>query len=160
MGHPYMANRPIAIRFISAYLLLKAATLAFCFASVHYWPKTKWQMKQIIESIVPTIAAVQRGHQDDFLLDVWLAPVFVVIDSALGLGIWFLQRWARTLVVIDLTWLYGRALVGLIIVATVYRDSVRFVHPTIYFEINLLAGIIMLAALVDPDVKRAFGIRI
>jgi hypothetical protein len=117
-------------------------------------------MKQIIESIVPTIAAVQRGHQDDFLLDVWLAPVFVVIDSALGLGIWFLQRWARTLVVIDLTWLYGRALVGLIIVATVYRDSVRFVHPTIYFEINLLAGIIMLAALVDPDVKRAFGIRI
>ena len=155
-----MVQRHIAVRAVSACLLLKAATLALCFLSVHYWPGTKWEVKRIIEGIVPIIAAIQRGHQDDYLLDIWLAPVFFVIDSALGLGVWFFQRWARALVVIDLIWLYGRALVGLLIVMTVYRENVQFNSPTISFGINFLAGIFMLVVLLDPDVKRQFGARI
>jgi hypothetical protein len=92
--------------------------------------------------------------------DIWLAPLFVLVEATLATGIWFLQKWARTIVVIDLAWLYGRALVGLpITLALCHRHEVHFQNPSLYFDINVLAGLIVLGALLDPDVKHAFGMR-
>jgi hypothetical protein len=91
--------------------------------------------------------------------DIWLVPVFALVDATLCFGIWFLQKWARTIVVIDLAWLYGRALLGLPVTLAFYRHEAHFQNPSVYFDINIVAGIMILAALCDPDVKRAFDVR-
>jgi hypothetical protein len=93
------------------------------------------------------------------ILDIWSAPLFALVDATLGTGIWFLQKWARIIVVIDLAWLYGRALIGLPVAIALYRDNVHFQNPSVYFDINFVAGLMILAALCDPYVKQAFGFR-
>jgi len=95
-------------------------------------------------------------------LPIWLAPVFVLVDTTLATGIWFLQKWARTIIVIDLGWLYGRVLLGLTVALPYYsfhRAQIQPINFPVSFEINIMAGIMILAALCDPDLKRAFGKR-
>jgi hypothetical protein len=150
-----MAHRPLAVRLIAGYLLVKAAVLIACVAAVHFRPSVRSTANEVIEGLIPMIMAWREPAHD-----IWLAPIFALADATLGVGIWFLQKWARTLVVIDLAWLYGRALVGLpVTLALYYRDKVHFQNPSVYFDINFVAGIVMLAALCDPDMKRAFGMR-
>jgi hypothetical protein len=95
-------------------------------------------------------------------LPIWLAPVFVLVDTTLATGIWFLQKWARTIIIIDLGWLYGRALLGLFVGLAYYsshRAKIQPMNLPVSFEINIVAGIMILAALFDPDVKKAFRFR-
>jgi len=150
-----MTHRPFAVALIAVYLWLKAAVLLVCVVAVHYHPSVQPTTKEIIEGLVPYIMALKDSE-----IDIWLAPLFALVDATLGTGIWFLQRWARTVVVIDLAWLFGRALAGVSLALAIYRDKIHFRNPLVYFDINIMAGIMILAALCDPDVKRAFGIRI
>jgi len=151
-----MTHRPFAVTLIAAYLWLKAAVLMACVVAVHYHPSAQPTANEIIEGLVPMIMAWKEPAHD-----IWLALLFTLVDAMLGTGIWFLQRWARTFVVIDLAWLYGRALIGLPVSLYLnYQDRAHFQNPSVYFDINIVAGIFILAALCDPDVKRAFGIRI
>ena len=148
-------HRPIAVLLIAFYLWLKAIVLTGCVITVHFNPSTQFTANRIIEGLVPVIMAYREPPWD-----IWLAPVFISVDATLATGIWFLQKWARTVVVLDLAWLYGRALIGLPIALALYRrGEVHYQSPSAYFQINLVAGIVMLAALLDPDVKRAFGTR-
>ena len=149
-----MNRRTLAVKLIALYLRLKATVLIVCVVAVHFWPSTQPTANGIIEGLVPMIMALREP-----VLDIWLALLFVLVDATLGTGIWFLQKWARTIVVIDLVWLYGRALLGLPATLAFYRDKVHFQNPSVYFDINIVAGIMILAALCDPDVKRAFGMR-
>jgi hypothetical protein len=142
-----MNSRPLAVGLVALYLCLKAAALTVCVIAVHLQPSTQSTANRVIEGLVPFIMATH---------DIWSAPLFALVDATLGIGIWFLQKWARTIVVIDLAWLYGRALVGLPVVLAAGGHSQ---NPSMYFDINIVAGIMMLAALCDPDVKRAFGMR-
>jgi len=147
-------HRPLAVKLIAAYLWLKATVLIVCVAAAHFHPSVRPSANGIIEDLVPIIMGLKVQE-----LDIWLAPLFALGDATLGAGIWFLHKWARTAVVIYSAWLYGRALIGLALVLTAYRDKVHFQNPSVCFDINLLAGIVVLAALCDPDVKHAFGMR-
>jgi hypothetical protein len=148
-----MNHRPLAVRLIALYLWLKAAALAACATAAYLHPSTQSAARGIIEDLVPMISAWREPAHD-----IWLAPLFVLVDTTLGTGVWFLQKWARTIVVIDLAWLYGRALLGLPLALALYhQDKAHFQNPSVYFDINILAGIFILAALCDPDVKRAFA---
>jgi hypothetical protein len=151
-GRPH---RPLAVWLIAAYLWLKATVLMVCAVAVHFRPSTRPTANGVIEGLVPMIMAWEEPEHD-----IWLAPLFVLVDATLGTGIWFLQKWARTIVVIDLAWLYGRALVGLPMALAYHRDKVQFQSPPIYFDVNIAAGLFILAALCDPDVRRAFRVRL
>ena len=156
-GTARMNHRPLPVKLISLYLWLKAAALTACTIAVHLAPSTQTMANGIIEGLVPTIMAL-KSHT----LTIWLAPIFVLVDTTLATGIWFLQKWARIVVVIDLTWLYGRALFGLpVALAFYFSHKAKFhsINLPASFEINIVAGILILAALCDPDVKRAFGMR-
>ena len=144
-----MNHRPLAVRLIAFYLWLKAIALIVCVIAEHLRPFTQSAANGIIEDMVPMIMALR-----DPRLDIWLAPIFILVDVTLGFGIWFLQKWARIIVVIDLAWLYGRALLGLPVALALHG---HFRNPSVYFDLNIVAGIMILAALYDPDVKRAFG---
>jgi hypothetical protein len=149
-----MNHRPLAVQLIAFYLWLKAIVLTGCLIAAHLHPATQSTANGIIEGLVPMVTAWREPA-----LDIWLAPLFVLVDSTLGTGIWFLQGWARTIVVIDLTWLYSRALLGIpATIALYHMGKVHFRNPSVYFGINLVAGIVILAALCDPDLKRAFRI--
>jgi branched-subunit amino acid ABC-type transport system permease component len=149
-----MINRPAKVKFVAFYLCAKAAALGGCVLSVHFWPDTLLAANGLIEGLVPFIGALR-----DPGADIWLAPLFALVDVTLGVGVWLLQRWARTLIVIDLTWLFGRALVGLAAVLIVFHGAVHFQNTSRYFTVNLMASLITLAFLLDSDVKRAFGLR-
>jgi hypothetical protein len=149
-----MNSRPLAVRLVALYLCLKATGLTVCVIAVHLQPSTQSTANAVIEGLVPMIAALREPAHD-----IWLVPVFALVDATLCFGIWFLQKWARTIVVIDLAWLYGRALLGLPVTLAFYRHEAHFQNPSVYFDINIVAGIMILAALCDPDVKRAFDVR-
>jgi hypothetical protein len=152
------SNRPFAVRIIAFYLWLKAAVLAACTVAAHLAPSTHDKASLIIIGLVPMIMALKSET-----LPIWLAPVFVLVDATLGSGVWFLQKWARTIVVVDLAWLYGRALLALPVALAYYsfhRAKIQPINLPVSFEINIVAGIFILAALCDPDVKRAFGARV
>ncbi len=146
-----MNSRPLVLWLVALYLCLKAAALTVCVIAVHLQSSTQPTANRVIEGLVPLIMAWREPAHD-----IWLAPLFALVDATLGIGIWFLQKWARTIVVIDLAWLFGRAIVGLPMVLAFGGHSQ---NPSVYFDINIVAGILMLAALCDPDVKRAFGVR-
>ena len=150
-------NRPLAVRLIAFYLWLKAAVLAACTIAAHLDPSTHDKVSLIIIGMVPMIMALKSE-----ILPIWLAPVFVLVDTTLATGIWFLQKWARTIIIIDLVWLYGRALLGLTVALAYYsfhRAKIQPVNLPVSFEINIVVGIMILAALCDPRVKSAFGLR-
>jgi hypothetical protein len=146
-----MTHRPFAIRLIAAYLLLKATVLVMCILAVHFRPSVQPTANGIIEDLVPMIMGLKDPE-----MDIWLAPLFVVVDTVLGAGIWFLQSWARVIIVIDLTWLFGRAAVGLLALAVAHPKVVQFRPPSPYFAINVLVSLMMLGCLLDPDIKDAF----
>lgn len=149
-----MVHRPLAVKFIAAYLLLKAAALSLCVIVARLHPSTHPAANGIIEDLVPMLLGIHEPSAD-----FWWAPVFVAVDVALGVGIWFLQSWARTIIVIDLTWLFGRVTVGLLALAAIHPKGLHFRNPSPYFSINLVASLIILACLVDPDTRRAFQSR-
>jgi hypothetical protein len=146
-----MIHRPLGVKLIAAYLWLKASALCLIVVAAHLHPSTQPAANGIIEDLVPILL----GFHDPSA-DLWLAPVFVAIDAVLGVGIWFLQGWARIVIVIDLTWLFGRVAVGLLALAALHPKGLHFRSPSPYFSINLVASLAILVCLVDPGTKRAF----
>ena len=146
-----MTHRPFAVQLIAAYLWLKAAVLIVSVIAVHFHPSVQPTANGIIEDLVPMIMGLR-----DPKTDIWLAPLFAVTDTVLGAGLWSLQSWARVIIVIDLTWLFGRAAVGLILIAVIHPKGLHFQAPSPYFEINVLVSLLMLGCLMDPDIEHAF----
>jgi hypothetical protein len=146
-----MTHRPFAVRAIAAYLWLKATVLIVCVVAVHFRPSVQPIANGIIEALVPMIMGLKEPQ-----IDIWLVPLFVLVDTILGAGIWFLQSWARTIILIDLTWLFGRAAVGLMALVVVHPKVVHFQSPSPYFAINVLVSLMMLSCLLDPDIEHAF----
>ncbi len=78
----------------------------------------------------------------------------------LGLGIWFLRKWARTLAVWDLMW---EMLATLGMLSTT-NSAHSFTHrPTLaitsYIAMELIASMLILVYIFNPLVKKAFGVR-
>lgn len=149
-----MNHRPLASQLIALYLWLKATALIACAITAYLRPSTQSTANGVIEGLVPMIMAWREPADD-----IWLALLFALVDATLGTGIWFLQRWARTIIVIDLTWLFGRAAVGLLALVAIRPNGLHFRNPSPYFSINLVASFFILGSLLDPDVMRAFGKR-
>ncbi len=78
----------------------------------------------------------------------------------LGLGIWFLQKWARTLAVLDLLW---EMLSTLDMLSTTNSAHSFALRPTLaitpYITVELIASMFILVYLYEPHIKRAFGVR-
>ena len=146
-----MTHRPIAVRLIATYLWLKATVLIVCVVSMHFRPSVQPTANGIIEDLVPMIMGLKEPE-----MNIWLAPLFVVIDGVLGAGIWFLQRWARVVIVIDLSWLFVRAAVGLMALVILHPKGIQFRAPSPYFEVNILVSFMMLSWLLDPDIRHVF----
>jgi predicted transporter len=87
-----------------------------------------------------------------------LGLLFALFDIVVGLGILLLKRWARTIIVVNNSWILGRAAVGLAIVIVTDRKALSSLQLSPYLEIYLIASVFMLFYLLDPRVKREFGV--
>lgn len=146
-----MTHRPFAVRLIATYLWLKAIVLIICVIAVHHHPSVQSAANGVIEDLVPMIMALREPKDD-----IWLAPLFAMVDAALGTGIWFLQRWARVVIVIDLTWLFTRVAIGLVALVAIHPKVLHLRTPSPYLVINITASLMILGCLLDPDIKHAF----
>ena len=149
-----MNRRPLAVQLIALYLWLKSIALMICAIGAYLRPSTQSMANGVIEGLVPMIMAWREPAHD-----IWLALLFALVDATLGIGIWFLQKWARIIIVIDLTWLFGRAAVGLLMIAAIHPNGLHFRNPSPYFSINIVASLFILSGLRNPDVIRVFGKR-
>jgi hypothetical protein len=118
-------------------------------------PETGLAANDLIANLLPII---RRFYAHNY--EIFLAPIFVLLDMVLGLGIWFLQKWARTLAVWVLLW----EMLAILDMLSTTNSAHSFAHrPTLaitpYIAVELIASLLILVYLFDPRIKRAFGVR-
>lgn len=147
--------RPLGVKFITAYFFARAAVLALAVAVAFMMPEMRAEVNEFISKLIPIIL---RLHAVDsgFLI----APLFAIGYAVVGFGVWNLQKWARTVVVLNLLYVLASTGFALAIVAAI-NHRVLESHPVSpYFIVDVLAGVLTLGCLLDPDVKRAFNVKL
>jgi hypothetical protein len=133
---------------------MEATVLITAIAIALMKPEFRPGASDFISHLEPYIQAFDF-HDSGIVLALGL--LFALFDIVVGLGILFLKGWARTIIVVNNSWILGRAAVGLAIVILIDRKALSSARLSPYLEFYLLASVLMLFYLLDPDVKREFG---
>jgi len=144
-------HRLLGVKLIAAYLCLRAAALSLAVGIAHLKPELRPVANEFISNLVPFI------QRFDPTLGVALAPLFALLDVLTGIGIWLLQRWARTIVFLNASYALWRTVVGLAVLTAFDRKMLSSNTLSPYFLFWFVSNAIMFGYLVDPSVKRAFG---
>lgn len=147
-------NRPFGVKLIAGVFFLEAAVLVLAAAVGYLKPELQPNANKFIAQRAPYLQDL-----DLVKFGVMLAPLLAAFDAAKGLGIWFLKRWARVLIVLDLTYRLGEAAVAAVLLWGVDRKMLLSIVSTPAFAIGSVLNVIILGYLLDPDAKRAFGLR-
>jgi hypothetical protein len=149
-------DRPLAVKLIAAYFCLKASALILAAILAHMKLEIAPAANDLIANLVPII---RRVYANDYAI--LLAPIFALLEAAVGLGLWFLQKWARTLAVWALVW-DVLSTVDMLSIAIPGRPfpggEPTFAVPP-YIGVELIASLIILFQLFDPSIRRAFAVR-
>ena len=148
-------HRPVGVKLVALYFCLRASALILALVLAQLRPEAGFAANDLIANLLPII---QRVYAHDY--EMFLAPIFALLEIVLGLGIWFLRKWARTLAVWDLMW---EMLATLGMLSTT-NSAHSFTHrPTLaitsYIAMELIASMLILVYLFNPLVKKAFGVR-
>jgi hypothetical protein len=144
----------MGVKLISILFFLESVALILAAVIGHFRPELRLSANAFISQRVPLIQA--------FELDQWgvkLAPLFAIFSSVEGLGIWFLKRWARSFVLWDLV---NRLCGGAIAAAMLWgpdRNMLSSIISKPHFAIGVVVNILIVFFLLDPDAKRAFGMK-
>jgi hypothetical protein len=137
-------GKPLGVTLVAAYLFLKATALLLAVTIVHTRPDLQPRASELISSV-----AGKAG--------VSLPYPTALLDVAVGLGIWFLKSWSRKLIVLVNAYGLCRMAVGSAILMVIDRKFLISQTSSPYFAVQLIAGIVILAYFLDPEVKRIFG---
>jgi len=147
-------GRPLGVKLVAAFFLLDATALLVAAALGHLLPGFQSSANNFIAQRAPFIREL-----DLVPFGVSLAPLVACFHAVQGLGIWFLKRWARTFVVLDLIYRLGDAAFAAVLLFGIDRKMLLSIVSTPSFAISAIAHVLMLFYLLDPDAKRAFGLR-
>lgn len=139
-------NRPVGVALIAGYLILKAAALLLAVTIVRTSPSLQPKASEFIANVA-------------FKVGVSLPYPTAILDVVMGLGIWLLKSWARTIIVVINGYGLCRMAVGSAILMAVDRQFLISHTSSPYFAVNLLAGVAILVYLLDPERKRLFAER-
>ena len=138
-------TRPLGVTLVAIYLFAKAAVLILAATIVHMrsglWPGAN--------DFISTFA---------FSLGVSLPLISALLNATVGLGIWFLKRWSRTIIIAINSYLLCKMAFGSLILMQLDRKFLLSHTSSPYFVISLVAAVVVLLYLLDSDVKRAFGV--
>jgi hypothetical protein len=148
-------HRPVGIKLVAIYFCLRASAIILALVLAQLRPEAGSSANDLIANLLPII---RRIYAHDY--EMFLAPIFAFLEMVLGLGIWFLRKWARTLAVWDLMW---EMLATLDMLSTT-NSAHSFAHrPTLaitsYIEVEFIASMLILVYLFNSAVKKAFGVR-
>lgn len=146
-------HRPLAVKLIAEYFCLKAVLLTIAVAIVYTSPEIKPAENDFISLLAP-IVPEHIGR-----IGVLFALPFALVRLVIGLGIWFMKKWARMIIVLDLSWAFCSAGIGLATSISFDHKLPQLPSSSPYLPIDILISILILFYLFDPDVKRAFGVR-
>jgi hypothetical protein len=145
--------RPASVTLIS--LVYFAASIVLAAASIvgRFLPAYRGIAIATISSLAPWSSELGHGN-----LGMTLAPIVAVWEAGKAIGFWFLWRWARMLVLIDVYYYFGRGALAVALLLGFDRPLLTSILASPYFEINLVLRLGFLYYLSDPGVKIAFGI--
>ena len=147
-------GRPLGVKLVAAFFLLDAAALLLAAAIGYLFPGLQSSANNFIAQRAPYIKEMELVP-----FGIYLAPLIAGFHVVQGLGIWFLKRWARTFIVFDLMYRLGDAAVAAALLSGIDRKLLLSIVSTPNFAINAIAHILILFYLLDPDAKRAVGLR-
>jgi hypothetical protein len=148
-----MSRRRLGIKLIAAYLCLKALVLFLVVATVYERPELQPEANKLVLYLIPALQNYQIDNR------VIIAPLFIIFYLILGLGIWFLKKWAWTIIVVDLSWAFARSAVSLSMLIVFDRKTLQLLEFPPYLAANILLSFFVLVYLINSDVKQAFGWR-
>ena len=140
-------TRPLAVKLIAVYLCLKATALILAVYIAHTRPDLRPDANEFFKYFSINIG-------------VTLPYPAALLNLSVGLGIWFQQRWSRTVTVLINSYYFFKLVVGSLILKALGQESLllsKTISP--YFAISSLASLLILCYLLDPRVKREFGER-
>lgn len=146
-------RRQIGIWFVAAYFLVKAALIAFDGATAFFIPSKAPEALAAIREMVPLVRRLDSGPNVSLII----ALAFVLFGIIVGVCVLKRQKWAAGYIVayhgIALLWFLAVSL-GLRVVGL---DSPTSMLSSPYGKVEILASLLMIAYLVQPEVMRSFG---
>jgi hypothetical protein len=147
-------KRPLGIKLVAALYVLESIALVLA-AIIGRINHELWLRADVfIAQRVPLIQLLGIAN-----LGVTLAPLFAMVSVVLGMGVWFLKKWARTFILWDIMNRLGGGLCAAILLWSMDRQMLTSIVSAHYFIPGVFANIVILGYLFDPDVKRAFGMK-
>jgi hypothetical protein len=154
MGRSTTARRPLGIKLITALFFVESVALIAVAFVGYIRPALRSSANAYIAQRIPYLQAFGLVN-----LGVMLAPVFAIGSIVEGLGVWLLKRWARTFILWDLG---NRLCGGAIAVAMLWaidRGMLSSIVAQRHFLPGIALNVVIFGYFLDPDTKRAFGIR-
>jgi len=146
-------RRHIGIWFVAAYFFAKAALIAVKAATAFFSPSEAPKALATIREILPLIRRLDLGPN----LSLIVALAFVLFGIVVGVCVLRHQKWAAGYIVayhgIALLWFLAVSL-GL---KTIGFDSAPSMLSSPYGKVEVLASLLMVVYLFQPDVRRSFG---
>lgn len=143
---------PLGIKLIASLFLLQSASWFIAAGAGYVWPAYRPRMNEFIVQRAPYLKDL-RLFDSAYLF----TPLLAVFDAAKGLGLWFLQRWARLLIVLDLIYWLGGVGVAAVTLWFMERGRLQAIVSTPNFAIGFVLSVVILCYLFDPDVRRFFN---
>jgi hypothetical protein len=146
-------TRPLGVKIIAVILFFESAVLFISAAAVCLWPN---QSSSAVEPFVNRIPYFKNLPMADgrSMLVLTITLAFAVFATVKGLGIWFMQQWARWLILIDLTCRFGNLLWVAFLLDR--RELIALVSNS-DFSIGFVINLFVLILLLDPNTASAFG---
>lgn len=143
-------HRPIGIKLIAGYFFLKTSILALALIVAYYSKGLAVTAQRLIVQLVPSV------HLFDGKFAMVIAPFFVALGTAVGLGVWFLKPWAWAFLIVERGIPLIRLAQFLIIVLTLNRAWLSLLPSSPLFAIDVMTSIAIVGYFLDPDVQRLF----
>ncbi|MGB6691739.1 MAG: hypothetical protein WBE76_28195 [Terracidiphilus sp.] len=145
-------RRPLGVKLLATYFLLKAIAIA-CAAVLGL------ARPELRARAIDFISYFYRELKDFDLerVGIALSPVFVALEVVKAAGVWLLRKWAWIFIVLWLTWWVCEAGAAVLILWATDRGTLLSIVATPEFAFAVLLNVVVLAYLLDPDVKSAFG---
>ena len=142
---------PLGIKLIASLFLLESASWFIAAGAGYMWPDYRPRVNEFIVQRAPYLRDL--GLFDAAYL---FAPLLATFDVAKGLGLWFLQRWARLLIIFGLIYWLGGVGVATVTLWFTERGRLQAIVSTPNFAIGFLLSVVILCYFFDPDVRRFF----
>jgi hypothetical protein len=145
--------RPVGVQLISGLYFLKASAMAVAIGVALIIPDSAPAAQRFAAQLAPLLQLI---HSNLWLL---IAPLFVLLGIAVGVGVWFLQGWAWGLLVVMCGVPLVRLAQFLFAGIVVNRAWLSHLPSSPLFVIDVSTSVLIVWYLLQDDVKRAFGDR-